>query len=288
MTYTSSPHRSSASSGGGGGVGDPGTRGARCVRGRLGITACCHGRTNLQGRPCARDMAVYKDVFNMVFMVMTTLLIAWGPIYSGDGLGSSFSYHPVLMAFGFCLHISLGFWMFNYEDLPGQWIDSRSARRQAHAACQMMGMVCIVLGFMAVILAHNSAQSATLLALNDYADGGASGGGFGFSNGPSWLKALHLVIGYFVLSLIPLQFLVGTLRFRALSDDIGTNDSAYAFHETIGNTLYGCGLLNVLLGLWMHEAWSFVLKCVITLLMTTSLVFGPRWDGSRGFLSNEQ
>lgn len=233
-------------------------------------------------------MAVYKDVFNMAFMLVTTLLIAWGPLtHSKHGPGSSFAYHPVLMSLGFCLHISLGFWMFNYEDLPGEWIDSRVARRQAHALCQMMGITCVIIGFVAIVMAHNSSSDAQLFALNPETADGDFGDGFGFSSGPSWLNVLHIVMGYFILFLVPVQFLVGTLRFRALSDDLRGNDNAYAFHELIGNMLYSCGLFNVMLGVWMHEAWSVMLKCVITLMMCTSMVFGPRWDGSRGFLANE-
>mmetsp|Transcript_60151 Transcript_60151/g.135651 ORF Transcript_60151/g.135651 Transcript_60151/m.135651 type:complete len:294 (+) Transcript_60151:62-943(+) len=219
-----------------------------------------------------------KDTMNIIFMFLTSALLAYGPMtYSGGGPGNVFTYHPLLMGMGFTLMISLGFWMFNYEDLPGDWIDQRNSRRKIHALCQLTGIACILGGYGAVAYAHIGTDAQLFQV---------SAPPFGFSQGPPWLRLVHILLGYLVLLLICVQFTVGIFKYRAITDDDDGNDDAYSYHEQIGNVLYASGLTNVMLGVWLWEAWSLALRCVITLTLVTSLAFGPRWDGTHGFLSD--
>lgn len=185
-----------------------------------------------------------------------------------------FNYHPILMSTGFVLNISLGFWIYNYEDLPGTSVDTRHGRRKWHAICQISGSLFVMLGYAVTAFSHVNSGNA-LFQVSEFP--------MGFARGPHWVRAAHVGIGYIALFLLPVQMFVGMLKYRVLEDSDSENDDAYSVHEYIGNTLYFCGLLNVLLGVWLWEGWSLAIRAVITLFVFTSFVFGPRWDGARGF-----
>mmetsp|Transcript_6450 Transcript_6450/g.13253 ORF Transcript_6450/g.13253 Transcript_6450/m.13253 type:complete len:246 (-) Transcript_6450:109-846(-) len=220
-----------------------------------------------------------KDSVNLLFMLTSSSLLAWGPMTAEQGgPNNTFTYHPFLMGLGFSFMITIGFWIFNYEDLPGEWIDTRSSRRRVHALVQVTGIIMIIGGYISVVRAHNS-SGAKLFAVSKQP--------WGFDQGPSILRLVHIILGYFTLFLVAVQFSVGVLKFRVLEDDVEGNDSSYSIHETIGNTLYACGLSNVLLGVWLWAGWPLPIKCVISLTLVTSLAFGPRWDGTRGYLSDK-
>jgi len=219
-----------------------------------------------------------KDTLNLLFMVTTSSLLAWVPISKGSGNSIDiFTYHPLFMGFGLSLMVQLGFWMFNYEDLPGSWIDTRNSRRKAHVFCQLTGFVLIICGYVAIVRAHQS---------NDAALFAVSAPPLGFSSGPKWVRLIHVILGYCTLSLIPLQLTVGVLKYRALTDEDDNNDGAYSIHELIGNSFYSCGMGNLMIGIWLWEGYSIPIRAVISLTLMTSMVFGPRWDGSRGYLSD--
>lgn len=223
-----------------------------------------------------------KDSLNFVFMFTSAVLLTYGPMTAEKGgPGSIFSYHPLLMSLGFGLMISMGFWMFNYEDLPGEWIDSRSARRKAHALCQLTGISLIVMGYLAVMKAHRDTPGTKLFQVSD-----PDTASWTFTIGPSWIRLAHVIIGYLALGLMVVQLVVGALKYRSLTDDDDDNDAEFSYHETIGNALFACGISNILIGVWLWEAWSLAVRAAISLTLCTSLVFGPRWDGSRGFLAS--
>merc|ERR1719401_3243801 len=126
-------------------------------------------------------------------------------VYEKGGPGNTFSFHPFLMGIGFTLLLSLGFWMFNYEDLPGEWIDSRPGRRAMHITCQVTGITCVLMGYVMVVRAHRE-EGANLFQVSNYPP-------IGFPSGPSWLHLIHVLVGYFVIVLILCQVFVGTLKF---------------------------------------------------------------------------
>mmetsp|Transcript_52851 Transcript_52851/g.169262 ORF Transcript_52851/g.169262 Transcript_52851/m.169262 type:complete len:267 (-) Transcript_52851:63-863(-) len=220
---------------------------------------------------------IAKDIVNLFFMLISSGLLAWGFMSQG-GPRNVFTYHPFLMSIGFSLLITFGFWMFNYEELPGKWSNTRESRRSMHAICQGSGCLCIVAGYVAVVLAHRGDSRAALFQV--------SAPPVGFPWGPSWLRLAHIVLGYLGLLLLPLQVAVGILKYRALTDQDDDNDSSYTLHEYIGNAMYFCGTCNVVLGMWLWEVWSLPVRCVISCTTLTCFVFGMRWDGSRGFLSD--
>jgi len=217
-----------------------------------------------------------KDSVNLLFMLASSSLLAWGPmVYEKGGPSSVFSYHPFFMGIAFSLLLTLGFWMFNYEDLPGDWIDLRSSRRKVHAILQGLGLFVVVAGYLAVLIAHNIADG-TLFYVSEPP--------LGFSGGPLWTKMMHIVVGYSTLGLLLVQAMLGVLKFRALADG---EESTIPYHAMLGKFVYILGLSNVMTGVWLWEAWSLPIRCVISLTILTSLVFGPRWDGSRGYLSDD-
>eukprot|EP00747_Dinoflagellata_sp_TGD_P169137 gnl/TRDRNA2_/TRDRNA2_197308_c0_seq1.p1 gnl/TRDRNA2_/TRDRNA2_197308_c0~~gnl/TRDRNA2_/TRDRNA2_197308_c0_seq1.p1 ORF type:complete len:239 (-),score=32.98 gnl/TRDRNA2_/TRDRNA2_197308_c0_seq1:92-808(-) len=218
-----------------------------------------------------------KDTMNVVFMLTSTGLLTIGPILT-TGLGHTFTYHPVFMSIGFALILSLGFWMYNYEDLPGEWIDTRPGRRQTHGVLQSTGAVLIVLGYAAVVRAHRQDDDAALFSVTDTE--------WSFT-GPTIVRMLHIIVGYTALTLLPVQVCIGVLKYRVLTDDEDGNDEAWSIHELIGNALFSSGIINILLGVWLWRGWSLPVKAAITLTLITSLTFGPRWDGSKGFLSGD-
>jgi len=95
---------------------------------------------------------------------------------------------------------------------------------------------------------------------------------------------MHVVVGYSTLGLLLVQAALGVLKYRALTDG---EDSSFPYHATLGKFVYFLGLGNLMIGVWLWEAWSLPIRCVISLTLLTSLVFGPRWDGSRGYLSDD-
>lgn len=183
------------------------------------------------------------------------------------------------MSIGFACSITIGFWMFNYEDLPGVWVDTRQARRKLHATCQILGSLFIVLGYGAVVLAHWRTPGTKLFKVSN-------GAPWSFSIGPNWVRMIHIVIGYAALILVVIQFVVGMLKYRALADDDDMDDQDFSIHETLGNMTYSLGMINIVLGVWLWDAWSIPVRGAITLGLLTSAAFGPRWDGTRGFLSD--
>ncbi|CAE7706292.1 unnamed protein product [Symbiodinium sp. CCMP2456] len=46
-------------------------------------------------------------------------------------------------------------------------------------------------------------------------------------------------------------------------------------------------MLNLMTGVWLWKEFSLPVRAIITLTLITSVAFGPRWDGTRGFLSSE-
>merc|ERR1719171_724304 len=102
-----------------------------------------------------------KDSLNLGFMVISTVAIIWGVmVWAGehDTSKTHFERHPLFMAIGWSLCLTMGFWMFNYEDLPGSNIDTREGRRKAHAFCQLMGSTFIFCGYYAVVHAHSASD----------------------------------------------------------------------------------------------------------------------------------
>lgn len=216
----------------------------------------------------------------MIFMVASTAMLIAGPVSSDKGgTEKTFSYHPLFMSIGFSFFVTVGFWMFNYEDLPGGWIDTRWARRRLHATFQSTGILFVLLGYGAVVRAHLQTPGAKLFQVTNGKD-------WSFSEGPDWARMIHIVLGYSVLGLCLMQFFIGMLKFRALADEDDSDDQNFSIHETIGNMTYSCGMLNIMLGVWMWGAWPVPVRAAISLAIITSAAFGPRWDGTRGFLSD--
>lgn len=219
-----------------------------------------------------------KDIMNVFFTLTSTVMLVTGPMMSKHhGPNAVFTYHPLLMCVGFALNISLGFWMFNYEDLPGEWIDTRAGRRKAHAFLQFTGACLVCGGYAAVVRAHNGTPGANLFEVSQAP--------WAFAIGPYWLRLTHIVVGYCTLGLLGAQVMLGLLKYRILTSEDDANSEAYASHELVGNALYSLAVSNILLAVWLWEAWSMPIRAAITLTLLTSLAFGPRWDGSRGFLS---
>eukprot|EP00434_Breviolum_minutum_P026887 symbB.v1.2.023768.t1/scaffold2157.1/size90202/1 len=216
-----------------------------------------------------------KDSLNFLFMGASTALIAHGALArNAEGANSYMRLHPFFMAIAFSLMISLGFWMYNYEDLPGEWIDSRPSRRKIHGFCQAIGAAMAIAGYVMNYLAHSTAGEA-LFAISS------------FSEGEEWLRLVHIFVGYACLVGLLVQVVVGILKYRILVDDDDGNDGEWSIHEMIGNGVFSLANLNLLSGLWIWKEYSIAIRAIITLTLITSLVFGPRWDGTRGFLSNE-
>lgn len=221
-----------------------------------------------------------KDTLNLLFMFVSATLLGYGPIIAEKGgLNSIFTFHPLCMSLGMGLMITMGFWMFNYEDLPGEWIDSRAGRRKSHAFCQICGVTFLCLGYAAVYRAHWLTSDGQFFKVTDAP--------WGFSTGPHWLRLTHIYLGYATLFAVAVQFVIGLLKYRTLTDDEDDNDNAFSYHETVGNFVYTFGTINVLLGVWLWEAHSLPVRFAISLTMLTSAAFGPRWDGSRGYLSDD-
>ncbi|CAJ1427387.1 unnamed protein product [Effrenium voratum] len=212
---------------------------------------------------------------NFLFMGASTALIAQGALArDATSAGSIMRLHPLLMGLAFSLMISLGFWMYNYEDLPGEWIDTRESRRKIHAFCQACGAALALAGYVVNYQAHQGTNQA-LFAVSS------------FSEGPAWLRLGHIFIGYACLGGLAVQVMVGILKYRILVDDNDGNDSEWSVHEYIGNTVFALANLNLLTGLWLWKEYSIAVRVIISLTLVTSLAFGPRWDGTRGFLSSE-
>lgn len=224
-----------------------------------------------------------KDVLNLVFMVISSGTIVAGPLIMASqgtlegGLGG-FALHPLLMGLAFTLLFSLGFWMFNYEDLPGEWIDRRPSRRKIHVLFQLSGMACLGGGYYAVYNQH-ALEGQQIFVVSESAS-------FTFITGPSWLKQAHVLNGYFVLALVALQLGIGILKYRAVTDEDERDEQAFKSHKMVGIGIYIFGMANVLLGVWLWSAWSFPFQAMLSLTLVTSIAFGPRWDGSRGYLAD--
>ncbi|CAK9101758.1 Cytochrome b561 domain-containing protein [Durusdinium trenchii] len=217
------------------------------------------------------------DFLNVTFMVSSTALILQGALArapeSAPGAGWM-RLHPLFMGLAFSLMISLGFWMYNYEDLPGEWIDTRQSRRKTHAFCQATGAVLAGIGFFVNYQAHSETKEA-LFELSS------------FSEGEVWLRLAHIFVGYACLLGLLIQVGLGIMKYRILVDDNDDNDGEWSVHELMGNAVFGLANLNLLTGLWMWKEYSIAVRAIVSLALVTSLVFGPRWDGTRGFLSNE-
>jgi len=213
-------------------------------------------------------------------MLLTSGLVVYGPLQSEKlDLGSPFAWHPILMGLGFNFLLSVGVWLYRYEDCNVDVLDRRAARRKIHVCIQLIGVILVGLGFVAIYLAHKRTGSALFMASNDPV--------VGFGGAHIIARTAHCGLGYLVLLLLVAQVFVGPFRYRVVAEadsrmDMDDSEGRQcSIHEKMGKVVYIFGLTNVLLGVWLYDAWSLIQRLAITLATVTTMSLGPRWDGGR-------
>eukprot|EP00941_MAST-03F_sp_MAST-3F-sp1_P003917 g3917.t1 len=164
----------------------------------------------------------------LIFLA-TPLLIAGMMVKSlgGTGFASWFSYHPVFMTLAFVFAMSSG--ILSYFDY-----ENRSAQRFQHAIYQCLACVFVILGFIAIWVAHAQGKKSQF-----------GGGDIG------WRKKAHVYIGYVVVLLTLLQVFVGLVKYAKITKK---KQKWAKFHGISGPIIYLFGMVNVLIAVsfWWH------------------------------------
>jgi len=212
-------------------------------------------------------------------MLLSSGLIVYGPLQSQKlDPGRPFMWHPILMGLGFNFMLSVGVWLYRYEDVDVEVLDERAYRRKWHVCIQLIGVLLVGAGFAAIYYAHERSGSMLLMVSNDPV--------VGFGKANIYTRTAHCLLGYVILILLATQVILGTFRYKvthelehfsteSLEDEVGR----CSIHEKMGKVVYVFGLTNVLLGVWQYDVWTLFQRIVITLATITTAVLGPRWDG---------
>lgn len=186
--------------------------------------------------------------FLLVFVISFTMLSSSGP-----GAGNVFTYHPILMSFGFILLNSgtLSYYSKCEEDLSPKL--HLQKQRFLHANIQILGSVSILIGIVCIWISH------------------AKKGQSQFGLESTLIKKAHVWLGWSIVLLLCLQVIVGALKYSKPEVKFAK------WHGKLGKVILLFGLLNINIAIFFWS-WSLNLKAFLIFLLTlligsTILVF---------------
>jgi len=167
--------------------------------------------------------------FITVHSVLTVLSVSCAAVISGfavqNGAGYSPAAHPFLMSIGVLGFFSQGVlaYVANYGSALA--VEDRKTRRTVHGAVMLIGMLCVVCGYLVV---YAKLKNKPLSSINHV---------------PA-LK-VHSALGYIAFGLLGVQVIVGMLKLRRIERD---GRRTMAWHGILGPLVYLLCLICVMFG----------------------------------------
>ena len=183
------------------------------------------------------------------------------PSVGGTGADNLFSWHPILMALAFLLLMTWG--ALSYRTDTGDVVPhlaqvlglgtDKQPRRILHGVLMASAFVFAVLGYVFIFVAHVRINESQI-GLNT-----------------TWDRALHVWLGYVLLTWLCLQVAAGILKVIPAGEQPEWAVAVLKLHGTSGKYLLGLAYVNIMLGFWLKmnfavEGWQWPLKVALTAL----------------------
>lgn len=183
--------------------------------------------------------AIEVGMFGLVYYAMTRDV----------GISSAFTWHPILMTFGFAVCMNEGMIMYYYGDI--QHI-SRHDSRKKHGVLQVLALLSIIGGYVAIFVAHQGKSQ--------------------FGAGAPTIKQVHVWLGYILIILTLFQAIVGLNKYVKKST---SGKSIAKWHGYLGLVIYLLGQTNIFIAalFWGTASWSKPMALGCTLASVAALMY---------------
>ena len=183
--------------------------------------------------------AIEVSMFTLVYYAMTRDV----------GISSSFTWHPILMTFGFAVCMNEGMIMYYYGDIQNV---SRHDSRKKHGVLQLLALLSVVGGYVAIFIAHQGKSQ--------------------FGAGAPTIKKVHVWLGYALILLTLFQVTVGLNKYAKKSR---TGKSIAKWHGYLGLAIYLLGQTNIFIAalFWGTASWNKPMALGCTLASTAALMY---------------
>lgn len=164
------------------------------------------------------------------------------------GISKAFTWHPILMTFGFTVCMNEGLIMYYFGDLAKE---SRHDTRKKHGVLQLLSILSIIAGYIAIFIAHEGKSQ--------------------FGAGAPTIKQVHVWLGYVVILLTIFQVIVGINKYITKTK---TGESIMKWHGYLGLVVYLLGQTNIVIAssFWGTKSFNkslaiiFVISSVVILM----------------------
>lgn len=233
--------------------------------------------------PAAKGIVEHTPFFQMSFTtdaliglvaVICPILLAfgvWGNVKGGQlPLSLPFSWHPVMMSVACTCLMPLGRWSYlsTTESLVGT---KKASRRLIHRAIMCSAAVAMLLGYLAICLAHLPNQQF-----------------FGYDfKANEWKPAcriIHVVGGYTMIIAVAVQAVTGFLRMHSLQTK---GITIFPVHSTMGDPLIAFGIINVCMGITLfgwQAGWKLIFILSALLSFAPTALWRQTKDGAQALL----
>eukprot|EP00943_MAST-04B_sp_MAST-4B-sp1_P005629 g5629.t1 len=161
------------------------------------------------------------------------------------GISKAFTWHPILMTFGFAVCMNEGLIAYYFGDLSKE---PRHDSRTRHGWLQLLSLTSILAGYVAIFIAHIGKSQ--------------------IGEGAPTIKQIHVWLGYTVIALSIFQAIVGINKYITKRK---TGESIAKWHGYLGLFIYLSGQTNIVIAsaFWGTNSWN---KTLAIVFIVTSVV----------------
>jgi len=196
---------------------------------------------------------------------------------NGYGYKDIYAWHPALMTLAFTLCFPIA--MLSYVvELPSGWLPTKRSRRILHGACNLMGTLFSICGFVLAFTYHEALGKVHT---------GLSGE---VGTHAVWYRPAHIILGYIVLLGIFLQCVFGLVKYVQREDPnqssaTPSSTPILSLHGKIGPLFWACGLICILLAVYFEYLevppqdkphWNLT-QLVISIIFVLGLFLSVSW-----------
>ena len=139
--------------------------------------------------PSDDNMSMY--VYGARIVSATLFVTIFFTMSSSPGLGSIFSWHPILMTLGCCVFMTEG--MLAYVSRVPEV--SRAAARKKHGKYQVIALACVLFGYMSIFISHENTGKSHI------------------GKGTTYSRGIHVFLGLIILILCVVQGVFGIRKY---------------------------------------------------------------------------
>lgn len=185
----------------------------------------------------------------LIVLELGILIFVYYVMTKDVGISSAFTWHPILMTFGFSVCMNEGLIAYYFGDLSKE---PRHDSRIRHGWLQLLSLSFILAGYVAIFIAHIGKSQ--------------------IGEGAPTIKQIHVWLGYIVIALTIFQAIVGINKYLIKRK---RGESIAKWHGYLGLFIYLSGQTNIVIAssFWGTKSWNktlaivFILSSVV-LLMT--------------------